>query len=70
MDKATAIKWIVGIVVRGIAWVLAARLGFAAAESASYAEGIGQALGALALVGVSMYTSVKGRKKLKAEVPK
>jgi len=69
MDHKRFIAWLVPIVIRGIAWVLAAKLGFAAVESQSLATQIGNALGALALVGVSIYTSVKGRKKLLATEP-
>jgi len=69
MDKKQVIAWLVPIVVRGVAWILAAKLGFTAAESQDMATQIGSALGALALVGVSIYTSVKGRKKLLAAEP-
>ena len=62
MDKKQLIAWLVPIAVRGVAWVLAARLGFEAVEAQGLATQIGSALGALALVGVSIYTSVKGRK--------
>ena len=70
MDKKQLIAWLVPIIVRGVAWILAARLGFEAAEAQDLATQIGSALGALALVGVSIYTSVKGRKKLLATEPK
>ncbi len=69
MDSKQVIAWLVPIVARGIAWILAAKLGFTAAESQNLATQIGAALGSLALVGVSIYTSVKGRKKLLATEP-
>ena len=64
MDRKELIKWLVGIVARGIAWFLAVKLGMDAAESSEAGTAIAQALGSLALVGISIYTSVKGRKAL------
>lgn len=64
MDHKQVIAWLVPVIVRGIAWVLAAKLGMTATESNDLAVQAGSAVGALALVGVSIYTSVKGRKKL------
>jgi len=64
MDKALVVRWVAGIVARGIAWVLAAKFGLAAAESQDLAAQVGQALAALILVGISIYSSIKGRKTL------
>lgn len=69
MDKKQLIAWIVPIVARGIAWFLAIKLGFTAAESQDLATQAASALGSLVLVGVSVYTSVKGRKALQAAEP-
>lgn len=71
MDKKMVIKWLVPVVARGIAWFLAVKLGMEAVESEAVSTQIGDALGALALAGVSIYTSVSGRKKLlEAKPPK
>lgn len=67
MDKRTLIRWLVGIVARGLAWVFAAKLGMDAAQSQVDATTAAEALAALALVGISVYTSVKGRKALAAK---
>ena len=64
MDHKQVIARLVPVVVRGIAWVLAGQLGLTAAESQDLATQAGSALGALVLVGVSVYTSIKGRRKL------
>lgn len=64
MDRKQLIVWIGGIVARGIAWFLAVKLGMDAAESDSLGQTIAEALGALTLAGLSIYSSVKGRKKL------
>lgn len=64
MDKKQLIRWFVPIVARGLAWFLAVKLGLEAAQADSEALAAAEALGALALVAVSVYTSVKGRKKL------
>jgi len=69
MDYKQVIAWLIPIIARGIAWILAAKLGFTAAESQDLATQAGGAIGALALVGVSIYTSIKGRKKLLATPP-
>jgi len=69
MDHKQLIAWLVPILARGVAWVLAAKLGFEAAESQDLATQIGSAIGALVLIGLSIYTSLKGRKKLLATVP-
>ncbi len=64
MDAKQVIAWLVPILVRGIAWILAAKLGMEAAEAEDLATQAGMGLGALILVGISIYTSVKGRRKL------
>ncbi len=69
MDKAQVIKWIVPAVARGIAWFLAGKLGIEAAQANSWALAGAEALGALALISISIYTSVKGRKVLLATEP-
>lgn len=69
MDKKQLMAWLIPIVARGIAWILAAKFGMDAIESGVTATGIAEAAGMLALAGVSIYTSVKGRKKLLATEP-
>ncbi len=64
MDAKQWVAWLVPILVRGIAWILAAKLGMEAAEAEDLATQAGAALGALALIGVSIWTSLAGRKKL------
>ena len=69
MDHRQLIAWLVPVVARGIAWILAAKLGMSAVDSQDMATQAGSAIGTLALVGVSVYTSVKGRKKLLQQEP-
>ena len=69
MEKKQLILWLAGIAARGIAWILAAKFGFEAAQSTELGTGIAEALAALAIAGVSIYTSVKGRKALLAAEP-
>ena len=69
MDKATVIKWVAGIVARGLAWILAAKFGPDAATSQADAQSVAEALAALALVGLSVWTSVRGRQKLLVTEP-
>lgn len=64
MDYRQAVSWLVPILARGVAWVLAVRLGMEAAQAQDVATQAASAIGALVLVGVSIYTSVKGRQKL------
>jgi hypothetical protein len=64
MDAKMIVGWIVGIAARGIAWVFAAKLGQDAASSQVNAQAAAEALGALVLVAVSVYSSLKGRKTL------
>lgn len=69
MDKKQIIAWCVGILARGLAWVFAAKLGWDATTSAASAQTAAEALGALVLVCVSVYSSVKGRKALLVAEP-
>ncbi len=69
MDHKQLIKWLVPVIARGIAWVLAAKLGLDAAQARTDAATAAEALGALLLVGLSIYTSIRGRQKLLAQRP-
>lgn len=64
MDKKQLIAWMVPIIARGIGWILAAKCGMTAAESTDFATQIAGWIGAGAIVALSVYTSLKGRKKL------
>ena len=69
MDKKQLIRWLIPVIARGLAWVFAAKLGLEAAQAQNEATAAAEALGALVLVGVSVYTSVQGRKKLLGQDP-
>ena len=69
MNHKQLIKWLIPIVARGIAWVLAAKLGLDAAQAKADATTAAEAIGALLLVGLSIYTSIRGRQKLLARRP-
>jgi len=69
VDHKQLIKWLVPVIARGIAWVLAAKLGLDAAQARTDAATAAEALGALLLVGLSIYTSIRGRQKLLAQRP-
>ena len=69
MDKAQLAKWIVAIAARGIAWFFAVKLGMSAAQANLDAAAIAEAVGALVLAGISVYSSVKGRKALAKQPP-
>ena len=69
MDKQTLLKWIVAAIARGIAWLLAAKLGMEAAQAEDLASQAAGLLVALAVVGLTVYTSTRGRKKLLATPP-
>lgn len=69
MDKKQVIRWLVTIIARGLAWILAAKLGLEAAQAQNEATAAAEAVGALILVAISVYSSVKGRKKLLASEP-
>ncbi len=64
MDAKQWIAWLMPVLVRGLAWILAAKLGIEAVEADGLATEAGAAFGALTLIGVSIYTSLAGRKKL------
>ena len=64
MDAKQWVAWLMPVLVRGLAWILAAKLGMEAAEADNLATQAGAALGALTLIGVSIWTSLRGRKKL------
>jgi hypothetical protein len=69
MDKALVVKWLAGIVARGVAWILAAKFGMDAATSQADAQSVAEALAALALVAASVYSSIKGRRALLTTEP-
>jgi len=69
MDRKQLIKWLIPILARGLAWILAAKLGIEAADAQSQAATAAEALGALVLVGLSVWTSIRGRQKLQAAGP-
>jgi len=64
MEKTTVIKWVAAAAARGIAWFLAGKLGMEAAQSNELGLSIAEALAALAVAGIAIYTSVKGRGKI------
>lgn len=69
MDKAKVIQWITTAAGRGIAWFLAGKLGLEAVQSNDLGMALAEALAALVIAGVSIYTSVKARKVLLATYP-
>ena len=69
MDIKTIVGWIVPVVIRGLSWIFAAKLGLDAAVSKDLATSGAEAIGALVLVGWSVYTSVKERKALLMQDP-
>ncbi len=69
MDKKQIVNWIAGAAARGIAWFLAGRLGIEAARSDELGAALAEALAALAVAGLAVYTSVKGRRKLLDTAP-
>jgi len=64
IDRKQAIQWITAAVARGIAGALAGWLGLSAAKSEDLGTTAAEALGALVMVIISIYTSYKGRKML------
>ena len=64
MDNKVLVGWGVKAIARGLAWVGAAWLGMEAAAAQSQSLAAAEALGALALVVISVITSLKGRKTL------
>lgn len=69
MDKKTVMKWVIGALARGLAYVFAAGLGLAASEAEGPATAAAEAIAALVLVGISLYSSARGRQKLQTEEP-
>ena len=69
MNNRQVIQWITAAAGRGIAWFLAVRLGLDAAQSGQLGTSIAQAVAALVLAGISIYSSVKGRRRLLAASP-
>ncbi len=64
MDNKQVIGWVAAAAARGIAWLLAGKLGMDAADARNQAAAIAEALAALAIAGISIYSSVKGRRRL------
>jgi hypothetical protein len=69
MDYGQLIGWVIPVIVRGVAWFFAVKLGLESKEAEGLAGQIGSVLAAGAIAGVSVYTSLKGRKKLLAQEP-
>lgn len=69
MDRKQVLGWLAGIVARGLAWVFAGKLGIDAAQADTWGAAAGEAVASLVLIGVSVYTSVKGRRKLLSAPP-
>ena len=65
-DKQQLTKWLAGILARGIAWFFAVKLGLAATEAATNAQTAAEAIASIALVAISIWSSLRGRKKLLA----
>ena len=68
MDKQT-ILWIVTATLRLLAGAVAGKLGWDAATQATNVQTAAEAVTALVLVGISIYTSIKARQKLLATEP-
>ncbi len=64
MMDARTFQWLASALARGIAWVLVGKLGIEAAVADGLAARAAPALIALALVGVSLISSVRSRRKL------
>jgi len=64
VDNRQITQWIAAAAVRGIAWFLAGKLGLEAARSNELGTALAEALAALAVSCIAIYTSVKGRRKL------
>ena len=69
MDKKQVIVWAVWAIGRGLAWVLAAKFGMDATEAQGQGAAAANALGAVALVVLSLVSSIKGRKAILATEP-
>ena len=64
MDNRQIIQWIAAAAARGFAWFLAGKLGIEAARSDELGTALAEALAALAVSCIAIYTSIKGRRKL------
>lgn len=64
MDWKKTIEWLLPSVIRLMAGYLAVKFGMEVAEANETATQIGSGLAALAIAGVSLYTSYKGRARL------
>ncbi len=64
MDNRQIIHWVAAAAARGIAWFLACKLGLEAARSDELGMALAEALAAVAVSCIAIYTSVKGRRKL------
>ena len=62
MDKSI----LIGIVIRGLAWALSAKLGVDAAQATTWATTLGEACSAIVITGLAIWHSYQGRTKLKA----
>lgn len=69
MTRKELIKWLTGILARGLAWFFAVKLGLAAAEAHSAAQSAAEALAAVALAAISIQSSIKSRKTLLNQPP-
>ncbi len=63
-DKKQLTQWLAGILARGLAWFFAVKLGLAAAEASTTAQTAAEAIASLGLLAVSVWSSLRGRKKL------
>jgi len=68
MDKMKTIQWVVTASFRGLAFVVGAWLGQDAVKQEAWTAA-GEGIIAVIAVGTSLYTSIKGRKKLLATEP-
>lgn len=70
VDKKKLMQWVITAAARGIAWFLAVKLGVESVQAGHLGTSVAEALGALVLAGLSIYSSIKGRRKLlEAEPP-
>lgn len=70
MDKTLLVKWLAGIVARGVSWILLAWLGYQAttADQTTILSAC-EAAGAVVVLIVTVYSSVKGRSRLLLTTP-
>jgi hypothetical protein len=66
MDRTQIISWAVGTAARYAALALAGWLSLSATQSANLQAQIGQAVGAAVAVGISLWSSYRGRAKAHA----